>query len=101
MTRAAPSEFTVTAWPALLTTELACAYTQLSERSFRLFAAKYGVSPTDCGGLAVTRWRRSDLDRLIDSLPAKGEQSPHDEPAGGRDPAELALEKAKRRARGH
>jgi hypothetical protein len=101
-------EPTIAAWPALLTTELACVYTSLSEQSFRWMAHQHGVRPTECAGLAVTRWRRNDLDRMIDSLPAKGaEIEPQDgpiAPAGtlpspNTDPAADALARAARRAR--
>lgn len=103
MTRQAPSEFNIAAWPALLTTELACAYTSLGEQSFRLLARKSGVEPVDCGGLAVTRWRRGDLDRLIDSLPTKGAPIAPNGPPPANDPASAAaaaLERARRRRRG-
>jgi hypothetical protein len=106
MSRAAPVEPQIAAWPALLTTELACAYTCLSEMSFRLLARKGSVEPVECGGLAVTRWRRTDLDRLIDSLPARGAEIQPQEASDGAparvvaDPAEEALRRAARRARG-
>lgn len=87
------------AWPALLTTELACAYTTLSESSFRAFVKLNHVEPRECAGLAVTRWRRADLDALIDSLPARGAEMTPDAPPAA-DPANIALERARRRARG-
>ena len=96
------------AWPALLTTELACAYVQLSEASFRFLAKRRGVKPADIAGLAVTRWRKADLDRMIDSLPTAGDQMPPQEPANGpgaaselpaHDPAAAALAKVAQRAR--
>lgn len=98
MTRQAPTDFTVTAWPALLTTELACAYVCLSEASFRFLARKSDVEPVECGGLAVTRWRKTDLDRLIDSLPSRGAEMSI-EPANTTDPAAAALQKVLRRAK--
>jgi hypothetical protein len=98
VSRQAPIDFTVTAWPALLTTELACAYVCLSVASFRFLAAKLDVSPVECGGLAVTRWRKTDLDRLIDSLPARGAEMTV-EPANSTDPAAAALQKVLRRAK--
>lgn len=106
MSRPAPVEPQIAAWPALLTTELACAYTCLGEMSFRLLARKGDVQPVECGGLAVTRWRRADLDRLIDSLPARGAEMRPQEASGGAsaaavaDPAAEALRRAARRARG-
>ena len=99
MSRAAPPPVVMPAWPALLTTELACAYTTLSEASFRAVAKLKGLEPRDVAGLAVTRWRRADLDALIDSLPARGAQMPADAPPAA-DPVDLALQRVKRRARG-
>lgn len=96
------------AWPALLTTELACAYVQLSEASFRFLAHARGVKPADVAGLAVTRWRKADLDRMIDSLAEQGAEMAAQEPANGpgavvtlpaHDPAAAALAKAAQRAR--
>lgn len=84
----------------MLTTELACAYTSLSEVSFRFFARKNGVEPIECAGLAVTRWRKTELDALIDKLPARGAEMNPDEPqAPANDPASDALKRAERRAR--
>lgn len=97
MTRHAPGEHMISAWPALLPIDLACAYTQLSEASFRFAARKHGVFPVDIG-LSVTRWSRTDLDRLIDSLPRRGAEMPP-EAANVPDPAAAALERAKARAR--
>lgn len=87
------------AWPALLTTELACAYTTLSASSFRAFAKLNRLEPRECAGLAVTRWRRADLDALIDSLPARGAEMPADAPPETA-PVDLALQRVRRRARG-
>lgn len=107
MSRHAPEPM-IAAWPALLTTDLACAYTQLSEQSFRWLAHQRGVRPTDVAGLAVTRWRRSDLDRMIDSLPARGDEIASQEADSGAsattaptvaDPAAHALARAAARAR--
>lgn len=98
MSRGAPDAIPMPAWPAMLTTELACAYTSLSEASFRAFAKLNRLEPRDCAGLAVTRWRKADLDALIDSLPARGAQMPADTPPAA-DPVDLALQRVKRRAR--
>lgn len=105
MSRLTP-EPSIAAWPALLTTDLACLYTQLSEQSFRWLAHRSGVRPVDCAGLAVTRWRRGDLDRMIDSLAEKGAPAAEDAPqtptattpAAALDPATDALARAARRA---
>lgn len=100
MSRAAPD---LPAWPALLTTDLACAFTSLGEASFRLLMGRFKIAPVDCAGLAVVRWRRADIEALIDSLPARGVEMPAgDAPANAmpEDPGEAALRKAERRARG-
>lgn len=99
MTRPASQLPPLPAWPALLTTDLACAYTSLGEVSFRHLARTHQVEPVECAGLAITRWRRGDLDRLIDSLPARGsEMTPDSAPPV--DLAQAALDRAARRARG-
>jgi len=73
MSRAAPHDAPpMPNWPALMTTELACAYTSLARASFLLLAGRQGVLPVECAGLAVVRWKRTDLDVLIDKLPARG-----------------------------
>ena len=77
--------------------ETACAYLSLSPKSFRWVAARQGVRPVDLG-MAVTRWRKADLDALLDNLAARGaELAP--EALSALDPADLALERAARRAR--
>lgn len=103
MTKHAPADFNISAWPALLTTEMACAYTQLSEASFRFAARKHGVAPVDFGGLAVTRWSKSDLDRMIDSLPRRSAEMPSEPantPVPEPDPGAAALARVKARAKG-
>ena len=84
-------------WPALMTTEVACAYVSLSEQSFRFVARKRRVVPVDCDGLAVTRWRKADLDRLVESLSARGTNIG---PVGANDDsaATQALQRIQRRA---
>lgn len=90
-------------WPVLMGVDLACAYTQLGEDSFRFLARKRGVKPVDCEGLGVTRWRRADLDRLVDSLPHRGAEmaatAPSANDADDDSAAQRALEKARRRIR--
>lgn len=103
MTKHAPADFNISAWPALLTTEMACAYTQLSEASFRFAARKHGVAPVDFDGLAVTRWARTDLDLMIDRLPRRGAEMPAEPanmPAPEDDPGAAALARVRARAKG-
>ncbi|PZR37215.1 hypothetical protein [Caulobacter segnis] len=82
-------------WPAMMDLELACAYTQLGETQFKALSARYNVAPRDLGGIRGVRWRRSDLDRLIDSLPARGEPSDQDAAV---DQAQAALQRVRKRA---
>lgn len=78
-------------------TDLACAYLSLGEASFRLLVRTQKVEPVECAGLALVRWRKGDLDRLIDSLPARGAEMPPDA-APPADPVQIALARANRRA---
>lgn len=84
-------------WPALMDAPTAAAYLSISESSFRFVARVQGVKPVDMG-LATVRWRRKDLDGLIDRLPARGANIHAATPAI-QDPAEVALVRARRRAR--
>lgn len=56
-------------WPAMMETDMACAYVSMKETSFQALAAANGVRPVDLGPLRGVRWKRADLDRLVDSLP--------------------------------
>ena len=79
-------------------TALAASYLALSESSFRVVAARAGVQPVDLG-LAVTRWRRTDLDGLVDRLPHRGGAATGS-PESDQDEAVAALERVRRRAGG-
>lgn len=57
-------------WPALMSVEKAAAYLDISEKTFAALAARNGVRPVETG-FRVLRWRRRDLDQLVDSLPAR------------------------------
>ena len=89
----------------LMGLDYALAYTQLSESSFRFLARRRDVAPVECEGLTITRWRRADLDRLIDSLPRRGAPIGTDAPdlsaaeSDGQDAGEMALARARRRSR--
>lgn len=82
-------------WPALMDLELACAYTSLGQGQFKALTAKYEIAARDLGRLQGLRWRKADLDRLIDMLPARGEPSVE---VASQDPAQAALERVQRRA---
>ncbi len=98
MTRPAPSQVALPDWPALMTTAYACAYLSLGEVSFRFLAKRAGVAPVAFDGLSVVRWRRTDLDRLIDSPGERSSEMPSDV-AAPVDLAQAALRRAERRAR--
>lgn len=79
-------------WPALMSVELAAAYVGLSPDSFQALAARKGLRAVDLG-LRALRWRRRDLDALIDRLPVRGERAPLPAP----DLADQALQLVARR----
>lgn len=85
-------------WPGLMDTATASAYLSMSEASLRLLAHRVGVTPVDCGGLSMTRWRRRDLDAMIDSLPQRDGTVVAQ--ASVVDDAAAALERVRRRAEG-
>lgn len=96
MTRAA--DMPLPNWPAAMDTGMAAAYVGLSEASFRALACREQVFPIDMG-LSVTRWRKRDLDGLIDRLPLRGQPGAIGEDAG-RDLVAEALAKVGALAKG-
>lgn len=54
-------------WPLLMPTSLAARYLSLDENNFLHVASAGDVRPVELG-LELTRWRRSDLDRLVGKL---------------------------------
>jgi len=75
--------------------DMAAAYCSVCPVTFQALAGRYGVAPVDMGA-RVTRWRKRDLDTLVDRLPARGDPK---DTAPVVDLAQAALEKAERRAR--
>jgi excisionase family DNA binding protein len=55
-------------WPALMETAMAARYFSMDENSFVFVVQRGGILPVDLG-LAMTRYRRTELDRLLASLP--------------------------------
>lgn len=96
MTRHVEPPIPLPNWPALLDEDLAAAYLHMSPESFRAVTAQNKVAPVDMG-LRLLRWRRRDLDALVDRLPARGAKLNPDAPI--RDPAKAGLEKVRRRAK--
>lgn len=84
-------------WPAAMDTALAASYLGLSEASFRAVAAREHVAPIDLG-LSVTRWRKRDLDALVDRLPARGANSETEETTDSM--VDDALARVRRRQQG-
>lgn len=78
--------------------EMAAAYFTLSPASFRAVTARAGVQPVDLG-LARLRWRKVDLDRLIEGLPARGAAAVVDL-AGDADALTAALRNVRTRGQG-
>ena len=58
-------------WPAMMATDMAAAYVSMSESGFQALAAANGVRPVDLGGLRGVRWKKGDVDRLVDTLPPR------------------------------
>lgn len=56
-------------WPTLMDLETAGDYLGLSAGSLISLLRRENVSPVDVGG-RVRRWRRQDLDELVERLPA-------------------------------
>lgn len=67
------------AWPALMPLEMASRYLSLDENSFRLVTARAQVGTIDLG-LNLERWRKRDLDRLLNNAPIKITERPSKEP---------------------
>lgn len=87
-------------WPALLDEELGAAYLSVGRSTFQGVVARAKINPVDMGA-EVVRWRRVDLDRLIDSLPPRGAMVEPQQPVNDPHPASAfddALAKASRRA---
>jgi hypothetical protein len=71
----APPDDSARPWPSLLRDKRAADYCDVSESTFLTLAALKGLKPVDIP-LRVKRWRRSDLDALIDGLPLRGPDEP-------------------------
>ena len=69
-------------WPALMSAEMASRYLSIDENSLAIVTAAAGVHPVDLG-LDLQRWRRRDLDRLVNGLPVKLQEPPRIKPTTG------------------
>lgn len=56
-------------WPILMGTSMAARYLSMDENSFVLITRREGVRPVELGQ-SMVRWRRTELDRLVASLPS-------------------------------
>jgi hypothetical protein len=81
-------------WPSLMDIHTGAAYLGMGEASFRGVVARAGIRPVDLG-VSLLRWRRSDLDGLVEQLPPKELIGGPIEPAIC--PAQAALERVRRR----
>lgn len=89
-------------WPSVMDTARAASYFELSEGSFRQLAARNHILPVELG-MSVVRWRKQDLDDLIDRLPLRGHLDSASASASGLTEADLiriALENVRRRRTG-
>lgn len=77
-------------WPILMGTAMAARYLSLDENSFALVTHRAGVQPVDLG-FEMVRWRRNELDRLVNNLPASSGLSGVDRPAADPDPTEAIV----------
>ncbi len=62
-------------WPALMSRDVAAAYLSVGETQFMALTAQYKIAAVDLRPLRGVLWRRTDLDRLVDMLPGRGEGS--------------------------
>ena len=86
-------------WPQLMTREVAAAYLSVGETQFAALTAQYRIAPVDLRPLRGVLWRRKDLDRLIDTLPLRGECSASPASLTVISPEDLAIQNADRRTR--
>jgi len=78
---------------------MAARYLMVGEHTLRTIVHRAGVQPVDLG-VSVTRWRRSDLDALIDKLPYRGDfEDSCTVSTNQPDPKAAALDRVKRRLR--
>ncbi len=75
-------------WPILMGTPMAARYLSLDENSFALVTQRAGVRPVDLG-LAMVRWRRPELDRLVGSLASSSVILVEERPTIERDSTEI------------
>jgi hypothetical protein len=86
-------------WPQLMSKEMAAAYLSIGETQFVALTAQYQIAAVDLRPLRGVLWRRKDLDRLIDTLPLRGECSAPSAPLSYVSPEDLAIQRAERRNR--
>jgi hypothetical protein len=85
-------------WPALMDLETAGDYLGLATGSLISLLRRENVSPVDVGGRS-RRWRRQDLDALVERLPACWPRE-MEEGGGKADQLDSALAAVERRALG-
>ena len=66
-------------WPALMDEATGAAYCgEISAPTFRALTSKYKVQPIETG-FRLLRWKKADLDAMIDRLPTRGVPSTPEE----------------------
>lgn len=80
-------------WPALMDEATAAAYCSCSGPTFRALTSKFKVQPISTD-FRLLRWRKTDIDAMIDRLPTRGVPST---PEAVR--AVESLDEARKRAR--
>lgn len=67
---------TMPAWPLLMDALTAGLYLEVSADTFLSIVRRAGLRPVDLG-VGVVRWRRRDIDDLVQGLPARGGEAGH------------------------
>jgi hypothetical protein len=86
------------AWPLLMDAATGALYLEVSPESFLAIVRRAGLRPVDLG-VGVVRWRRPEIDQLIQGLPVRGGQgSPALEPIDFDAALQRAAKRPSRRA---
>lgn len=83
-------------WPALMDLGTAGAYLTLAPGSLIALLRRENIAPVDVGA-RLKRWRRQDLDALIERLPRSGPPAPERRTLDPEDDADTALARVERR----
>ena len=84
-------------WPALMDLGTAGAYLTLAPGSLLSLLRREHISPVKVGA-RLKRWRRQDLDALVERLPRSPTSAPDGPPQDPEDEVDVALARVDRRA---